>query len=242
MKLILISIAASGACFFGTSLGAMLAVLFKGAKDEVLAVVIAFAGGLMLAVVTFDLIPEALVSGGVVFTLMGIAIGTAFSCVIDAVVPRMKIYKNHGRYFRMAVVLITGIAAHNFPEGLAIGSGFAGGSKLGMEVALVIGLHDIPEGAAAAAPLLPGRLRSWQIVAVVALTAVPTAVGAVAGAIAGSVSGGVMALCLGFAAGTMLYIVCGELIPQSKNLVKGVLSTISVLVGITAGLVLINSL
>ena len=50
------------------------------------------------------------------------------------------------------IVLITGIvvsiglAIHNIPEGLAIGSGFENSLKLGYSLAIAIAIHDIPEG------------------------------------------------------------------------------------------------
>ena len=37
------------------------------------------------------------------------------------------------------------MALHNFPEGLAIGSGFGASLKLGLSLAIAICLHDIPE-------------------------------------------------------------------------------------------------
>ena len=43
-------------------------------------------------------------------------------------------------------MLVFGLAIHNFPEGLAIGSGFEASIKLGLGLALAICLHDIPEG------------------------------------------------------------------------------------------------
>ena len=39
-----------------------------------------------------------------------------------------------------------GLAIHNFPEGLAIGSGFEASLKLGISLAIAICMHDIPEG------------------------------------------------------------------------------------------------
>jgi ZIP family zinc transporter len=36
----------------------------------------------------------------------------------------------------------------------------------------------------------------------------------------------------------MLYIVCGELIPESKDLFKGIFSTISIIIGIILGLLI----
>jgi len=38
------------------------------------------------------------------------------------------------------------LALHNFPEGLAIGSGFGASLKLGLSLAIAICVHDIPEG------------------------------------------------------------------------------------------------
>ncbi len=44
---------------------------------------------------------------------------------------------------------------HNVPEGMAVGLAFAaGGPEVGVPTALAIGLQNVPEGFAAAAPLL----------------------------------------------------------------------------------------
>ena len=42
--------------------------------------------------------------------------------------------------------------------------------------------------------------------------------------------------CLSFASGIMLYVVCGEMIPESSKLWDGVTSTIGILSGIIVGL------
>ena len=44
------------------------------------------------------------------------------------------------------IIVSIGLAIHNFPEGLAIGSGFGASIKLGISPAIAICLHDIPEG------------------------------------------------------------------------------------------------
>lgn len=226
----------------GTSLGAVIAVAFRKSSNRMLSSIMGIAGGLMLAVVTFDLIPEAILLGGMKITLAGVFIGIAFVTILDLKIPETSFIKRHGSQIKTALLLGIGLAAHNFPEGLAIGSGFMGGQSLGLEIAIVIGLHDIPEGAAVAAPLMSSRVSKIKIVLIAALTALPTAIGVYIGGVLGEISKTFITMCLGFAGGTMLYIVCGELIPQSRGLFKGVFSTISIMVGIVLGLLITAAL
>lgn len=225
-------------CGAGTALGAVIAVSFRKSSNIVMSSIMAIAGGLMLSVVTFDLIPESILMGGLLLTLAGVFIGVVFVTILDLTLPHTALMKKYGSHIKTALLLGLGLAAHNFPEGLAIGSGFMGGKALGAELALVIGLHDIPEGAAVASPLMQSRLSKINIILLAALTALPTSIGAYIGAILGDISKVFITLCLGFAGGTMLYIVCGELIPESKDLFKGIFSTISVIIGIVAGLII----
>ena len=46
---------------------------------------------------------------------------------------------------KTGIIVSIGLALHNFPEGLAIGSGFEASITLGYSLALAICLHDIPE-------------------------------------------------------------------------------------------------
>ena len=46
---------------------------------------------------------------------------------------------------KTGIIVSIGLAIHNFPEGLAIGSGFEASLKLGLSLAIAICFHDIPE-------------------------------------------------------------------------------------------------
>lgn len=46
---------------------------------------------------------------------------------------------------KTGIIVSIGLAIHNFPEGLAIGSGFEASLKLGFSLAIAICFHDIPE-------------------------------------------------------------------------------------------------
>ena len=58
---------------------------------------------------------------------------------------------------KTGILVGIGLALHNFPEGLAIGSGFSASPSLGLSLALVIAFHDIPEGISMAVPMKAGR-------------------------------------------------------------------------------------
>lgn len=236
------AILASILCGIGTMAGAALGVCFKGAGKVLMSSIIAIAGGLMLSVVTLDLIPEALGSGGILPVLTGIALGILLVVLVESLLPESYHSVGNSLSMKSGVLLAIGLAIHNFPEGLAVGAGFGSNAELGIELMLVIALHDMPEGAAVAAGFLATKLRRAAIIGIAGLTAVPTCVGAMAGAALGTGADYFMPVCLGLAAGTMLYITCGELLPQSHALSGGRLSTLSILLGVVLGILITSAI
>ena len=87
------------------------------------------------------------------------------------------------------------------------GSGFEASIKLGFSLAIAICLHDIPEGISMAVPMKNGGMKISKVIFYVILSGITTGIGAFFGAIVGSISEEVIAICLSFAAGAMLYIV-----------------------------------
>lgn len=103
----------------------------------------------MIAIVCFDLVPEALELSSIVVTLMGIMLGVIVMIACDSVIKNKYKQKGSGRtnsLLKIGIIVGIGLALHNFPEGLAIGSGFGASYKLGISLAISIALHDIPEG------------------------------------------------------------------------------------------------
>lgn len=131
-----------------------------------------------------------------------------------------------GKLLRTGIIVSIGLAIHNFPEGLAIGSGFEASLKLGLSLAIAICLHDIPEGISMAVPMKNGGMRIRKVIFYVILSGITTGIGAFFGAIVGSISETIISLNLSFAAGAMLYIVSGELLPESNKLYNGRISAV----------------
>ena len=82
-----------------------------------------------------------------------------------------------------------------------------------------------------AVPMKNGGIKSSKVIFYVVLSGVTTGIGAFFGSLIGQVSFEIISLCLAFAAGAMLYIVTGELIPEANGLYKGRMSAIGNILG-----------
>lgn len=138
------------------------------------------------------------------------------------------------------LVLAVAVALHNMPVGMAIGATFAGAARGGgILAALIIGLHNIPEGMSIAAPLLAGGSRPAAAIGIAALSGLPTILGALLGYGAGTMNPLLLAISLSFAAGAMLYVIFGELLPEGEHLWQSRLSGLSTMLGMLLGMALI---
>ncbi len=147
--------------------------------------------------------------------------------------------------FLAGLVMAAAIALHNVPEGMVIGASFAStadqilDNRGGLIMAVVIGLHNIPEGMAVAVPLISGGMSKVRSVGVTALSGAPTILGAVLGFLIGTISPTALVLSLSFASGAMLYVVFGELLPESILMWKSKLPAALAVLGMLTGLIII---
>ena len=147
--------------------------------------------------------------------------------------------------FLAGLVMAAAIALHNVPEGMVIGASFARTAneiltnRGGLIMALVIGLHNIPEGMAVAVPLISGGMSRLRSVGVTALSGSPTILGALMGFYFGTIGPTALVLSLSFASGAMLYVVFGELLPESILMWKSKMPAAAVILGMLLGLIII---
>ena len=117
-------------------------------------------------------------------------------------------------------VFLATMALHSISEGAGVGvayarsSGEASGVRRGALVATAIGAHNIPEGFGVALALVargvgPGRATWWAV-----LTSAPQLLAAAPAFLFCNLYAPLHPLCLGFAAGCMISVVIGEMIPE----------------------------
>ncbi len=247
-----------------TGVGALFVVFFGRPSTKFLSAMMGFAGGVMLSISAFELLPEAKELGGSVAAVTGVIAGAAMMMLLDAVIPHLhrgfrsgtssaraaeELVVNGSRadgslssgldcssLLRCGLFLVLGIALHNLPEGLAIGAGYTSSAALGAVIVVGLALHNVPEGMATATPLLLGGMPKWQVVLLTTLAGLMTPLGTLIGALVFAVSKGLVGGALAFAAGAMIYIVSDELIPQSHQYHSHT-ANVGLLVGFLSGFI-----
>ena len=260
----------------GTGLGGLVGAMLQKDSKRTVSLLLSFAGGVMLSVVCFDLVTEAIeVSANVTVVALSIAFGVAITYLLNYLIDRFTnpevahIDENHPKtaddldelihldhleahyarndsklgLFVAGIVMACAIALHNVPEGMTIGASYAGNEgvmgKAALVLAVIIGLHNIPEGMAVSVPLISGGMAKWKAVLLTAASGIPTILGALLGFWLGEIGPMGLTLSLGFASGAMLYVVFGEILPQSILMYHSKLPAFSAIVGILAGLLII---
>ncbi len=266
----------------GTGLGGLIGALFKSESNRTISLLLAFAGGVMTAMVCFDLLAEAeeaanqVVEHGVLLVILAVALGVAVVYLLNHLIDRktrtevshtadaahpdthddidelvhadhLNMHKRHNdsklSLFVAGIVMACAIALHNIPEGMTIGASFAVSSDLmwgtGMIMAVLIGLHNIPEGMAVAVPLISGGTGRVKATLLTAACGLPTVLGAWLGFWLGDIGPLGLTLSLGFASGAMLYVVFGEIMPESYLIYRSKLPAFAVMIGLALGMLMI---
>ena len=252
---------ASAAGIIGTGTGGIIGILFSKSSKKTLSSLLTFAAGVMLSIVCFDLIPEALSLSSVILTaaciFLGILVVQWLNYFIDRLTHKESTHVEledlrHQRelldaperktLLRSGLIMFAAIALHNLPEGMAIGSASTHDMQMGLTLAFLIALHNIPEGMSIGVPLIEGGMNKWKAVLLTALSGAPTLFGGLIGGAIGNIGNIPLAICLALAAGAMLYVTFCEILPQAILLHHGRRPALFAIIGIVLGFISVNLL
>lgn len=238
----------------GLALGGGLATLLKRESPVATSLLLSFTAGLMLCIVSFDMVPESVEATGnyylaTIFLVVGFAVTFLLNCWIDKTAHHEDKDDHHhcacGHHdlHTAGIVLAAAVALHNLPIGLAIGTSVAaeGIGYASVLAAVTIGLHNIPEGMSIAIPLLHDGSKARSAIAVAGLSGVPTILGALIGFFVGNHTPLALAVAMSLAGGAMLYVVFFELLPEAYRQWKSKWSILATVVGFALGIVLLFS-
>ncbi|MBS3782050.1 MAG: ZIP family metal transporter [Candidatus Thermoplasmatota archaeon] len=232
----------------GTTIGGLIVVLLKKVEKKSLSVLLGFSAGIMVSITFVELIPESIAEGSLITAFAGLLLGIGMIGFVDVKFPHRHFSfncdgdKEKARYLKTGILLGTGIAMHNLPEGVAIGASFMVSFEVGLTLAVLMAIHNLPEGMAVGAAMCIGEIKALRIMIVTILAGIPMGIGALLGGLLGGVSDVALSLGLGFAAGAMLYIVFDELIPDAHRRMEGHTAITGILAGIIIGILFINLL
>ena len=256
--MIKILIFTSIAGIIGTSLGGLIGIIGGKSSNRVIANMLSFAGGIMLGITFFDLIPEAMEYGSLLTTCLGIFWAIVILLLLDyfvnkkakveiskinilALIATDKSEKDLSKHlFRTGILMFLAIGLHNFPEGMAIGTLGAIENKMLIPLTILIAIHNIPEGMAISVPLVASGAKKRNALLLSFLAGAVTILGGLFGLLLGSINESITSFSLALAGGAMLYVTAFELIPETFELTKNKNTQIYLLLGILIGLILIN--
>lgn len=206
-----------------TLFGVMLAVFFGQPGKRILAFYLGLSSGLMALLIIVELLPASFRQGPIQAVGIGLGLGLVIMIVLHGVLhmwfghQQVRFQPQKSEYLRMGISILVGMAAHNIPEGIAIGAGYDNNHHLGVVMALSIALHNIPEGIGMAIPLLlSGTKRRW-IFALSFGVSILIPVGAMLGKTFFVGSPFLVSMGMAFAAGAMGFIVWKEIAPASMK-------------------------
>ena len=217
----------------GTAIGALFGIFFGKRR---IGGTLAATGGIMLGLVLFDLFPLAvrLADPILAFSRAGSEFWGAHLC---RTLPKIK-PPGKQQMFAMGLLLLVSMSLHNFPEGMAIGSGSAESAGTGLLVAVAIALHDLPEGMAVAAPFVGGKPGSGKAFCWPCFPAFPQS-SVLSSGFSSGISPKANALALALASGAMLAVAFRELLPEARKNSSPAETGLFLALGILVALILI---
>lgn len=216
MVVLLLTIAAS----LAAALGGYAAIHSRRWLDQALAL----TAGLVLGLVTFDLLPEIFEIAGSqkldpVWPMVAMTIGFLTFHVFEKFVPLHETseeqYGPH-RHPKLGVARAIALSGHSFLDGLSIGVAFQVSSAVGTAVALAVIGHRFADGFDTTTFMLFHRNKLSHIKRWLAVVIVMPVAGGLASLVI-SFSETALAIYLGFFAGLILYISASNLLPEAHS-------------------------
>ena len=206
-----------------TVLGGLIGYVFGGGGERLCRFFLAVSSGIMLSAAVVGLILPSLEGGRTIdfiISLCGILLGAVVVCSARPLLPFLHRILRTDRSGSADKVLIflCAITLHNLPEGLAAGVGLGGGETAeGLTLALGIALQNIPEGMVLISPLLSSGVAPLRTLLTASFTGVVEILGAFLGYFFVGLSGALLPFALALAGGSMLFVICDEMIPECAS-------------------------
>lgn len=204
--------------FISTFLGGMFAVKFK----EKLHFIMAFAAGVLLGVVSFDVFPEIIEQIKIYsFEPIGIMIALVSGFLLFHILEKtILIHQGHEEDYAehkhpdIGVFSALALAGHSFMDGVSIGLGFQINGAVGFLIALAVISHDFTDGMNTVTLMLSHKNTAKKSKIFLLIDSLAPVLGA-ASTLFFTVSPHFLVLYLGFFAGFLLYIGASDILPEA---------------------------
>ncbi|MBI3440418.1 MAG: ZIP family metal transporter [Proteobacteria bacterium] len=207
--------------------------LFALKFNDRLHFILSFTAGVLLGVVSFDILPEIFTvahehaldpSRAMVALVVGFLLFHSLEKIFLVHHSHEGSYVKH-RHPRVGVLSALALAGHSFMDGVGIGLAFQVSQSVGVAVAVAVIAHDFCDGINTVGLMLVHGNPRRRSLLMLLLDALAPVLGA-ASTLAFQVPPPLLMVYLGFFAGFLLYISASDILPEAHSQ-KGTASTIS---------------
>ena len=208
------------ATFLSTCIGGLFALRFR----DRLHFVLSFTAGVLLGVVSFEVLPEIFklaqqrgvdVSGAMVALVVGFLLFHSLEKFVLIHHVHEGDYPMH-HHPQVGILSAISLAGHSFMDGVGIGLGFQVSQSVGIVVAIAVISHDFCDGLNTVSLMLVNRNTTRRSIAMLLLDAIAPVLGA-ASTLLFQVPPSLLILYLGFFAGFLLYIGASDILPEAHS-------------------------
>ena len=184
----------------------------------------AFAAGVLLGIVSFDILPE-IINQVKEFDFPAIGAMVAMVCgflLFHILEKTILLHHHHEQDFpkhkhpHVGVFSALALAGHSFMDGVAIGLGFQVNSIIGVLIAIAVISHDFTDGMNTVSLMLNHKNTDKKTRMFLFLTAVTPVLGVIS-TLFFTVPEYFLFLYLGFFAGFLLYIGASDILPEAHS-------------------------
>lgn len=206
--------------FVSTILGGLVALKFKDRRHLLLG----FTAGVLLSVVSFDLLPEIFKISQAQgfdsrFAMIALVIGFLIFHVAEKVfLVHHSHESDYGEHNHQAIGKLSAgaLILHSFFDGVAIGLGFQASTTIGITVALAIIAHDFSDGLNTVSLMLAHNNTDKKARKFLLLDALAPVLGGLS-TLFFTFPSGVLIMFLGFFAGFLIYMGASDILPEAHS-------------------------
>lgn len=217
---ILAPIIFSVAAFFSTYLGGLFAVKFR----DKLHLIMAFAAGVLLGVVGFEIFPEIIEQINVnnfnsIEAMIAFVVGFLLFHIVEKTVlihhAHEHDYIEH-KHPHVGIASALALTGHSFIDGMGIGLGFQISPAVGLLVAIAVISHSFTDGLNSMSLMLTNKNTTKKSKMFLLLHSIAPVLGVIS-TFFFEVSPRFLVLYLGFFAGFLIYIGASDILPEAHS-------------------------
>lgn len=208
--------------------------------DKFITFCLSFSLAVMISLSVFELIPQTFISLLKEYNILSVnfiiiimfTIGVVLILLLNIIIN--KISSNTNNLYKLGILNMIALMAHNLPEGIATFMSSYSNIKLGLKIAIAIMMHNIPEGISIAIPIYYATKSRKKALKMTFISSLAEPLGAIICYLffKDKINDFSMALTLTFVAGIMITLSIHELLPEAKKYNQEKFLKIGLLLGI----------